>query len=246
MKQYWSSTINSLVGYCPKQCWYCTAQKDKKRVQRYGSKKWADVDLDSKELKFYGDAWKVVEKKSPEIFFVNILNDTFNPLAKQHLETQFKKMSEAKQHTFLVCTKFAKEAFEWISEHKDLVTPNIYIGFTIENTKAVYDRFPYLLSIADLGIHTWISAGPLCEDISFFIENDLGKVDFLAIEGMNRQPKEKIVKMDLQWAENLRLACEKSGTRFFFKGKGDAYKPNDNILNGEVYSELPGPNKNKK
>jgi len=110
---------------------------------------------------------------------------------------------------------------------------NVWLGTSIEDKKACARR-DELVKIPAV-VH-FLSLEPLLEDIAGTL--NLDDIEWALIGG---ESGPGFRSMDHQWARNLRIACEKNGTAFFFK-QSSAFRTEMGILlDGEVVRNYPTP-----
>ena len=160
--------------------------------------------------------------------FVNSMSDTFHhEVSYSHLKMLFNVMGARSDVTFQVLTKREMRMYAFLTEHSELLTPNIWIGVTAENQEMVDKRIDWLVytkkeikRFANKDIKIFVSCEPLLEaiDLSKYI-NELDRV----IVGGERAHKKGRV-MEFEWVKNLYSQCKESKTPFFFKQWGDCEK----------------------
>lgn len=102
-------------------------------------------------------------------------------------------------------TKFAPP--EWAGGWPD----NVWAGTTAENQKFFDLRWPVLKKVP--AKIKWISAEPLLSDI----EGDFTGISWMITGGESGSNR----RMDPEWLKNIMARCALSGTRYYFKQKGD-------------------------
>jgi protein gp37 len=88
---------------------------------------------------------------------------------------------------------------------------NVWMGVTAENQRRWEERVPILRAL-DAKVK-WVSAEPLLSDIVA----DYAGIDWIVVGGDSGSDR----RMAPEWANNILVRCTSSGTKFFFKQKGD-------------------------
>jgi protein gp37 len=130
------------------------------------------------------------------------------------LYNYFRVMELADKHTFLVLTKRAVRAFEFLIERDPI--PNVVIGFTVENQRRADERLPLLAELAALGWRTWVSFEPLLGWVNC-IGNMIRGFEFAAVGG-EAGPGSR--PCSINWIRSVMVQCRKLGSRVHFKQLG--------------------------
>lgn len=227
--EWTEETWNPITGCTPisEGCKNCYAKKMAKRLQAMGNKRYENGFLPTfhEELLEKPFHWK-----KPRMIFVNSMSDIFHEDIKdEDIEKIFKVMNLAKEHTFQVLTKRSERMVE-ISK-KLTFTKNIWVGVTVENTKA-FKRIEDLLKINCY--IKFLSCEPLLEDLKNL---KLKGIDWVIVGGESGHSAREIKK---EWVENILKICREEKVSFFFKQWGGVNKKkNGNLLNGKKYMEYP-------
>jgi Bacteriophage protein gp37 len=152
--------------------------------------------------------WKLKDPlllKAPTRIFVNSMSDLFHPLVPDdYIRQVFDVMNQCQQHVFQILTKRAERAARWDygwSEH-------IWMGTSVEDERAKY-RIDALRQCPALV--RFVSAEPLIGPLTNI---NLDGVNWLIVGG---ESGPGFRPMSHAWARELRDACLKQGTAFFFK-----------------------------
>lgn len=193
----------------------------------------------------------------PTMFFVNSMSDLFHDaIPFEFIAQVFDVMATTSQHTYQVLTKRPKrmlEFFEWFggtikqngydsvpTQSESLldyvsVLPNVWLGVSVENQKALDERVHILLQVP-AAIH-FLSCEPLLGNLDFKnFRQDFNSVaeapqktntvDWVIVggeSGHNSRP------MHPKWALSIRDQCLQMGVQFFFKQWGE-YGPHPGIF----------------
>jgi protein gp37 len=185
--------------------------------------------------------------RRPRMIFVNSMSDLFHEqVPSRFVADVFDVMRRASQHTFQVLTKRPERALEFVERiycgrcadwPKPL--PNVWLGVSIENGRFTW-RADVLREIP--AAVRFISAEPLLGSLyPMGVTNraplDLPGIDWLIVggeSGVGARP------MRLEWARELRDACQAAGVPFFFKQWGGrTSKAGGRQLDGRTWDELP-------
>jgi len=164
------------------------------------------------------------------LIFVDSMSDLFHediPFA--FIERVFDVMQESKQHVFQILTKRSKRLRELAP---DLPwAENIWIGVTLEKNDYLY-RLDDLKTIP--ARIRFLSMEPLLEQIDAI---DLDDIEWVIVGGESG-PGARAIKPS--WVRNIRDACLKTRTPFFFKQWGGFNKKkNGRLLDNAIWSQMP-------
>ena len=227
--EWTESTWNPVTG-CSKVsvgCKNCYAERMARRLEAMGQPRYRNGfsltlhrDLVSLPL-----AWK-----KPQMIFVNSMSDLFHEdVPADFIQSVFKTMNLASQHTFQVLTKRSDRLRE-LSD--DLAwTDNIWMGVTVE-TKEYTNR------IEDL-----VRTGARVKFLS--LEPLLGSLREISVEGVDwviagGESGPGARPMKAEWVTEIRDQCMKLGIPFFFKQWGGVHKKKaGRELEGREWDEMP-------
>ena len=227
--EWTEATWNPITGCtkCSAGCEHCYAATLAKRLTAMGNPRYKNgfkvtihEDLFDKPL-----LWR-----KPRIIFVNSMSDLFHESVPDDVILRlFETMNKASWHTFQILTKRSERLFQ-LSDRIDW-TPNIWMGVSVENKKAIHRVEHLRLCGARI---KFISAEPLLESISSI---DLTGIDWLIVggeSGANCRP------MKEEWVIELRDLSRASNTAFFFKQWGGFHHNQaGSELEGQHYKEMP-------
>ena len=208
-------------------CKFCYAEVMAHRLNAMGVDKYKN----GFELTLHPSALEIPYTwKKPKIVFVNSMSDLFHEnVPLEFIQKIFKVMNDNPQHTFQILTKRAdilcsyNYKFEW--------TPNIWMGVTVENCKAV-DRIDQLRKTS--AFTKFLSCEPL---LSALPDLDLFNIDWVIVGGESGRKPRPIQK---EWVIDIRDQCKNQNTLFFFKQWGGTNKKkNGRLLGGQIYDEMP-------
>ena len=169
--------------------------------------------------------------KKPRMVFVNSMSDLFHEdIDLGYIKKVFAVMNDNPRHIFQVLTKRADALEKYRS--RLAWTPNIWMGVTVESKEC----FGRIKRLAKTGAAVkFLSCEPLLSDLGRL---PLSKIDWVIVGGESG-PKARL--MEKEWVESIQRQCADAAVPFFFKQWGGARKKaSGRILNGEVYSQMPG------
>lgn len=220
-------------------CSNCYAMRMAARLGAMGSQKYAGLTRKSgKRAVWTGKI--VVDEQSlaaplswskPRMIFVNSMSDLFHSeVPVEFIHKVWGVMATARHHTFQILTKRPERLAELCADLPTLA--NVWLGTSVEDAHHLW-RLEKLKSVS--AAVRFVSFEPLLGPI---IGVDLRGIDW-AIVGGESGPKAR--PMYHAWVEDIRLACERAGTAFFFKQWGGANKKRTGrTLNGRTWDALPG------
>lgn len=176
--------------------------------------------------------------RKPEMVFVNSMSDLFHAgVDLGFVRDVFATMEATPQHIYQVLTKRASrlpkivDKLDWPS--------NLWMGTSVEDEDAMY-RVDDLKAVPTSV--RFISAEPLLGPLTGLAEK-LDGIDWVIVGGESG-PNHRV--MDMDWARDIRTACEETGTAFFFKQVGGAKsKSGGKLIDGEAVEVWPVPNKDR-
>ena len=179
--------------------------------------------------------------KKPTMCFVVSMGDLFHrDVPFEFIDKVVKIIEDCPQHTFQLLTKRAYRMFDYFCNwRKKEVPQNVWLGVTCEKGK--YKERIDLLTLIDAPVR-FLSCEPLLGDMA---DIDLTNIDWVITggeSGVNAR------RTPVQWFRNLRDACMRWNTPFFFKQWGawgeDGVKrskyANGSLLDGEEFKMMPG------
>ena len=226
----WTETTWNPVTGCTKisdGCKHCYAERMATRLQAMGVEKYRngfDLTLHESALE------EPLRWKKPRLVFVNSMSDLFHesvPVA--FIESVFRVMNRASQHTFQVLTKRPARVLELDPEL--IWTPNIWLGTSIESKEWI-DR---LARLKEANAHTkFLSLEPLLGPLPSL---DLAGIDWVIVGGESG-PGARPMKAD--WVREIRDNCLQSGVPFFFKQWGGVFKKQTGrVLDKKTWDQMP-------
>ncbi|WP_394908950.1 DUF5131 family protein [uncultured Helicobacter sp.] len=209
------------------------AKKGCKGAEKY-IKGWDEVEFHTDML---GHIFNFNKYHSGHKVFVNSMSDTFHDkVSYSHLKMLFNVMGARKDITFQVLTKREMRMYAFLTEHTELLTPNICVGVTAENQAMVDKRVDWLVYMktevkrfANKDIKIFVSCEPLLEylDLSAYIN----ELDWVILGGERANKKGRV--MEFEWVKSLYEQCKEASTPFFFKQWGDCEKIVKDSLKGD-------------
>jgi len=168
--------------------------------------------------------------KSPRMVFVNSMSDLFHDgVPEEFIRRVWEVMAQARQHTFQILTK-RPERMAALS-HSLPTLPNVWLGTSVESA----DYLGRIDTLRGVKAHIrFISFEPLLSSVG---KPDLRGIGW-AIVGGESGPGCR--PMEQKWVDDIRLACVKHGTAFFFKQWGGKRKKvTGRTLHDRTYDEMP-------
>jgi len=226
----WTETTWNPVTGCTKishGCKFCYADRMARRLQAMGLEKYRNgfaVTIHPSALK------DPLTWKKPRLVFVNSMSDLFHedvPLS--FIQSVFKTMNEASQHTFQVLTKRPSRVLE-IENNLDW-SPNIWLGTSIESQRWQF-RLQELNKInAEV---KFLSLEPLIGPLPDIPVKGIDWVIVGGESGPGARP------MEPDWVREIRDVCLQEEVPFFFKQWGGVFKKRaGRILDGRTWNQMP-------
>lgn len=167
--------------------------------------------------------------RKPSRIFVNSMSDLFHEeVPIDFLLKVFQVMRETPQHIYQILTKRHKR----LTQLADSLTwsSNIWIGVSVESQRYVR-RIDALRNVP--ATVRFLS----CEPLLGALKLDLTNIQWVIVggeSGRNYRPIEK------KWVEEILQQCQAEEVAFFFKQWGGIHpKAGGNLLNGQVWQEMP-------
>ncbi len=211
-------------------CKFCYAEIMSRRLYAMGVKKYENnfkITIHEDELQ------KPYEWRKPKIVFVNSMSDLFHKSVPiQFIQRVFKVMNENPKHIFQVLTKRADILASYDKKGILSWSDNIWMGVSVES-KTFSNRIE-LLRKTNAKIK-FLS----CEPLIGPLENlNLSEIDWVIVGGESgRRPR----RMNREWVIDIKAQCEENNVSFFFKQWGGTNKKKaGRLLEGKIYSEMPG------
>ena len=170
--------------------------------------------------------------RKPRMIFVNSMSDLFQEaIPVDFVERVWRTMSKAHWHIFQVLTKRPDLMAERIVSARLPKLDNVWLGTSVENGEYI-GRIDELTSI-DAAVR-FISFEPLVGAIG---NVDLAGIDW-AIVGGESGPGARPI--DISWIDEIKHACDKAETAFFFKQWGGINKKRTGReYRGRTWDQLP-------
>ena len=166
--------------------------------------------------------------KKPSLIFVNSMSDLFHPeIPFTFVESVFKVMREAEQHTFQILTKRPSRMKHFPGHWP----PNVWAGTSIEN--AEYRWRADQLRMVPAGTK-FLSIEPLIGPVGPL---NLSSIDWVIVGGESGYNHREI---EIGWVRDIRDQCLDANVAFFFKQWGGrSPKAGGRTLDGRLWDELP-------
>jgi protein gp37 len=169
--------------------------------------------------------------RSPRVVFVNSMSDLFHArVPLEFIQDVFDVMRETPQHTYQVLTK---RSLRLKRVAPKLNWPdNLWIGVSVENADVLH-RVDHLREVP--ASVRFLSCEPLLGPLTGINLEGIGWVIAGGESGPNYRP------MEVNWAREIRDACNEADVAFFFKQWGGRTpKALGRELDGELWDEMPG------
>lgn len=170
--------------------------------------------------------------KKPRKIFVNSMSDLFHKdVSVEFIQQTFEVMNRASHHQFQVLTKRSARVLELSGQLP--WAPNIWMGVSVESENYVHR------------IDNLRRTGAAVKFLS--IEPLLGPLPRLNLDGIQQvivggESGTRVRPMEEQWVQTILRDCREQQVAFFFKQwGGQDKKAAGRLLNGQTYSEMPGP-----
>jgi protein gp37 len=182
--------------------------------------------------------------KKPRRVFVNSMSDLFHAdVPEAFIEEAFGVMAAARRHTFQILTKRAARMREFFERAPDRAgLPNVWLGVSVEDQRAAYDRIPELL--ATPAAVRFLSCEPLLAPLdlehAFAVRDQHGEpssprcnpdgspaVGWVIAGGESGQ---RARRCDPAWVLSLVQQCREAGVPVFVKQLGAVWATENNAL----------------
>jgi protein gp37 len=170
--------------------------------------------------------------RKPRMIFVNSMSDLFQDgVPVDFILKVWDTMSEAHWHVFQILTKRPENMARYLSTHDFPILENVWLGTSIES--ATYLHRLEALRQTPAAVR-FISFEPLIASVG---RPRLDGIDW-AIVGGESGPGAR--PMDIVWVDEIKDACDASGTAFFFKQWGGVQKKKTGrIYREKTWDEMP-------
>ncbi len=226
----WTETTWNPVTGCTKisdGCKHCYAERMATRLQAMGVEKYRkgfEITVHESALE------EPLKWKKPRLVFVNSMSDLFHEsVPAAFIESVFRIMNQASQHTFQVLTKRPDRVLQ--IDRTLNWTSNIWLGTSIES-KAWLDR---LVKLKEANAHTkFLSLEPLLGPLP---DLNLAEIDWVIVGGESGPGARP---MKAEWVRDIRDQCLGSGVPFFFKQWGGVFKKQTGrVLDNTTWDQMP-------
>jgi protein gp37 len=173
-----------------------------------------------------------VSWRKPRMIFVNSMSDLFQDVVPDdYILRVWETMAEAYWHVFQVLTKRPDNMREILSQPRFPVLENVWLGTSVESADYVH-RVDVLRDVP--AAVRFVSFEPLIKGVG---KVDLTGIDW-AIVGGESGPGAR--PMDVDWVDEIKDACDRSDTAFFFKQWGGVNKKRTGReYLGQTWDEMP-------
>ena len=172
--------------------------------------------------------------RSPRRVFVNSMSDLFQDgVPGEFIREVWGVMERAKWHTYQVLTKRPENMLAVVRNERLSTLPNVWLGTSVESGDYT-GRIDILRKVA--AAVRFVSFEPLLGSVR---QANLRNIQW-AIVGGESGPSAR--RMDAEWVSEIKSACERFGTAFFFKQWGGTNKKKSGrLLQGRTWDEYPEP-----
>jgi protein gp37 len=219
-------------------CTNCYAMRMAARLDAMGMKKYHGLTRKSGKRAVWTGKVRLDQKaldipaswKKPRRIFVNSMSDLFHEgVSPKFVAAVWASMQAAPQHTYQILTKRPDRMAEITASLP--VLENVWLGTSVESAD-------YLRRIDDLrkvaAAIRFISFEPLLGSVA---DADLTGIHW-AIVGGESGPRSR--PMAEEWVGEIKAACRKEGTAFFFKQWGGVRKKSTGRhYRGRTFDEMP-------
>ena len=184
---------------------------------------------------------KPLRIQKPTTWFVNSMSDLFGEgVSVETIQRVFAIMEATPHHRYQVLTKRPNRTLRLADQLP--WPPNVWMGVSIESDS--YFRRADLLRKVPAAIR-FISAEPLLGPLPNL---NLDQIDWLIVGGESGVSRDKVRRMEIAWARDLRDRASAAGTSFFFKQWGNWGPSGDwcrsktdagRLLDGRVWDDMP-------
>ncbi len=168
--------------------------------------------------------------RKPRMVFVNSMSDLFHEqVPAAFIESVWTVMGNARRHTFQILTKRTGRMAE-VAASLPLL-PNVWLGTSVESEEYCWRLDALRRTPAAL---RFVSFEPLLGSIKQAGLDGIGWAIVGGESGPGARP------MQAEWVRDIRDACRRSGTAFFFKQWGGTNKKRaGRIFEGQTWDEFP-------
>lgn len=220
-------------------CTNCYAMRMAARLDAMGTKKYKGLTRKSSGRAVWTNKVNLDEKtllqpltwKKPRMVFVNSMSDLFHENVPDEFITRvFDVMAENENHTFQILTKRSERLAEF-THRRSLIHPNVWLGVSVESDDYL-SRIDHLRD--SQAFIKFISFEPLLGSVK---NANLKDIDW-AIIGGESGPKSR--PMESLWVDEIKAACRRHNTAFFFKQWGGINKKKTGRKYlGKTWDEMP-------
>ncbi len=172
--------------------------------------------------------------RKPRMIFVNSMSDLFHKkVPRSYIDRVFEAMEAADWHVYQVLTKRSSLMRNYVQRRYagKPVPAHIWLGVSVED-QAHVGRIEHLRQVNSQA--RFISFEPLLGPI------EAPNLDGIAWAIVGGESGPKARPMEGAWATEIRYACDRHGTAFFFKQWGGARpKSGGRTLDGEEWNGFP-------
>lgn len=170
--------------------------------------------------------------RKPRMIFVNSMSDLFqDAIPVDFIRRVWETMSDSHWHIFQILTKRPDNMARILSSSEFPILENVWLGTSVESGE--YTSRIAQLKQAPAAVR-FVSFEPLLNSVG---NVDLEGVDW-AIVGGESGPGAR--PMDIAWVDEIKDACDRSNTSFFFKQWGGVNKKKSGReYQGQTWNEMP-------
>lgn len=237
----WTDATWNPVAGCTIQsagCKNCYAMRMAARLEAMGVEKYKGMTRKSGKRTIWTGQIRLDEMAlespkgwtRPRLVFVNSMSDLFHEKVPfSFIERVWGVMRDTPRHTYQILTKRPDRMAELTKSLRLL--PNVWLGTSVEDRKVLY-RLDELRSVS--AAVRFVSFEPLIGSVSGL---NLANVNW-AIVGGESGPNARPISVE--WVEEIKEACDRSETKFFFKQWGGKNKKKTGRLyRGRTWDDFP-------
>lgn len=221
-------------------CTNCYAMRMAARLQAMGHKNYLGTTRKSGKRHVWTGKVHLIEEaleaplkwRKPKRIFVNSMSDLFqDDVPEDFIRKVWNVMAEAHWHHYQVLTKRPDNMERIITEMELPYLPHVWIGTSVESEDYNF-RIDYLRKIPNY--IKFISFEPLLNSVG---NVNLRDIDWAIVGGESGPGSRPILE---EWVDEIKTACDKQGTAFFFKQWGGTNKKaTGREYRGRTWDEYP-------
>ena len=219
-------------------CTNCYAMTMAARLEAMGQAKYEGLTRQTGERRVWNGKVRLDQKalrapyqwKKPRMVFVNSMSDLFHEgVSEEFVDRVWTVMADTPQHTYQILTKRPERMAELSTNLPTL--RNVWLGTSVENADYLYRLDLLRGTRAEV---RFCSFEPLLGSVAGV---DVAQIDWAIVGG---ESGARSRPMKEEWVVEIRDACRRAGTAFFFKQWGGRNKKlAGRLLDGRTWDEFP-------